>query len=196
MKKLLKRIKPPVSWQKPVIVLLGIFCGLAIYVFYVSKAQSYLGDNPETCINCHVMIPHYANWAHNSHGRETTCNDCHVPHDNIFNKYLFKAGDGLNHVTMFTFSLERQVIIMEEETRDLIRENCIRCHEKTVKKEFIYTVQPNYHNFLEERWCLDCHRETPHGKVNGLSSTPGALTIQKSKSVVAGWMEKELRIKN
>jgi len=191
MKKFLNRIKPPLPWRMPVTVLLGIFFGLAAYVFYASKAQSYLGDNPETCINCHVTIPHYANWAHNSHYLVTTCNDCHVPHNNIFNKYLFKAEDGLNHATMFTLRLEPQVIIMEDETRDLVRENCIRCHEKTVKKEFIYTVQPNYHNFLEERWCLDCHRETPHGRVNGLSSTPNALTIPKSKRIVADWLNNE-----
>jgi len=179
----------------PVTVLLGIFFGLAVYVVYVSKAQSYLGDNPETCINCHVMIPQYANWAHNSHGRVTNCNDCHVPHNNIFNKYFFKAKDGLNHATMFTLRLEPQVIIMEDETRELVMKNCIRCHEKTVKKEFIYDIQPDYHNYLEERWCLDCHREIPHGRVNGLSSTPNALTLPKAKSVVAEWLDKELKIK-
>jgi len=180
----------------PVTILLGIFVGLGVYVFYVSKAPSYLGDKPETCINCHVMIPHYANWAHNLHGRGTTCNDCHVPHDNIFKKYLFKASDGLSHATMFTLRLEPQVIIMEDETRDMVRENCIRCHEKTVRKEFMYAVQPNYHNYLEDRWCLDCHRETPHGRVNGLASTPNALTIAKGKSTVASWLENELRITN
>jgi cytochrome c nitrite reductase small subunit len=196
MKKFVRRIEPPLPWQMPVTILLGIFVGLAVYVFYVSKAPSYLGDNPETCINCHVMIPHYANWAHNSHGRGTTCNDCHVPHDNVFKKYLFKASDGLSHATMFTLRLEPQVIIMEDDTRAMVRENCIRCHEKAVGKEFMYAVQPNYHNYLEDRWCLDCHRETPHGRVNGLASTPNALTIQKAKSNVAGWLEKELRITN
>ena len=196
MNNLLNRIKPPLPWQMPVTVLLGIFFGLAAYVFYISKASSYLGDKPETCINCHVMIPQYANWAHNSHARVTNCNDCHVPHNNIFNKYLFKAKDGLNHATMFTLRLEPQVIIMEDETRDLVRGNCIRCHEKTVGKEFIYCVQPNYHNYLEERWCLDCHRETPHGRVNGLSSTPNALTIPKTKSTIAVWLEDELKIKD
>jgi cytochrome c nitrite reductase small subunit len=58
------------------------------------------------------------------------------------------------------------------------------------------SVQANYHNYLEERYCLDCHRETPHGRVNGLASTPNALTIQKSKSRIAVWMEKELKIDN
>jgi len=190
MSKLLDWLKPPLPWKMPVIVLLGIFFGLAFYVAYISRATSYLGDKPETCINCHVMIPHYANWAHNSHGRRATCNDCHVPHDNFFIKYLYKAEEGLHHAAAFTLRLEHQVIIMENEEREMVQENCIRCHEKTVGKEFMMAVQPNYHNYLEERYCLDCHRGTPHGRVNGLASTTNALTIPKSKSNVAKWLLK------
>jgi cytochrome c nitrite reductase small subunit len=62
MKKLLYRLRPPDIWERPVIKLLGIFASLALYGFYISKAWSYLGDEPQTCINCHVMIPEYANW--------------------------------------------------------------------------------------------------------------------------------------
>jgi cytochrome c nitrite reductase small subunit len=193
MKKLLYRLRPPDIWEKPVIVLLGIFVGLAIYAFYISKAISYLGDKPETCINCHVMNSQYANWAHDSHRRVTTCNDCHVPHNNFVNKYFFKAKDGLNHATMFTLRLEPQVIIMEEETRPMVQKNCIRCHSKTVGKEFMYSLAPGYHNYLEERYCPDCHRETPHSTVNGLASTPNTLTVQKTKNRIPGWLEEELR---
>ena len=195
MKKLLYRLRPPDIWERPVILLLGIFAGLSIYAFYISKAWSYLGDNPETCINCHVMIPEYSNWAHNSHRRTATCNDCHVPHNNIITKYYFKATDGLNHATKFTFRMERQNIIMEEETRPLIQQNCIRCHELTVNKEFMFSSTPGYKNFLEKRYCLDCHRELPHGRVHGLASTPNALTIQKMKSRIPGWLEEEMKTK-
>jgi cytochrome c nitrite reductase small subunit len=193
MKKLLHRLIPPASWQTPVIILMGIFFGLAAFAFYLSNAQSYLGDKPETCINCHVMNPQYANWAHNSHYRVTTCNDCHVPHDNIFSKYFFKATDGLNHATAFTLRLEPQVIIMEEETRTMVQTNCIRCHQHVVGEEFLMSVQPNHHNYLEERYCLDCHRETPHGRVNGLSSTPNALNIPRNKGTVPGWILEQVK---
>jgi cytochrome c nitrite reductase small subunit len=188
MKKFFRMLVPPLPWRMPVSILLGIFCGLGIYAFYISKAWSYLGDDPGACVNCHVMNPQYANWAHNSHGRVATCNDCHVPHENMFRKYLFKATDGLDHATKFTFRLERQNIIMNEKTRPLVQRNCIRCHEKVVGKEFMRAVQPNYKNFTEERYCLDCHRETPHGRVNGLASTPNAMITPKTKSpVVTGY---------
>jgi len=182
MKKLLYWLRPPGIWERPVILLLGIFAGLALYAFYISKAWSYLGDEPATCINCHVMIPEYANWAHSSHRRAATCNDCHVPHNNVFNKYFFKATDGLNHATKFTLHMERQNIIMEKETRPLIQKNCIRCHKTTVKKEFMYATTPDYQNYLEDRYCLECHREQPHGRVHGLASAPNALTTQKSEN--------------
>ena len=192
MKKMVRFLTPPPAWRSPVIILTGIFFGLTAYAYYISRATSYLGDDPQTCINCHVMIPEYSNWAHTSHRRTATCNDCHVPHDNVFSKYFFKATDGLNHATKFTFRMERQNIIMEEETRPLVQENCIRCHEKTVGKEFMYATTPGYDNFLEKRYCLDCHREIPHGRVHGLASTPNTLAIQKTKSRIPRWLEEEI----
>jgi cytochrome c nitrite reductase small subunit len=191
MKKFFHWIIPPLPWRMPVALLLGIFFGLGAYAFYISKAWSYLGDDPRACVNCHVMNPQYANWAHDAHFRVTTCNDCHVPHDNIFRKYLFKASDGLGHATAFTFRLEPQNIIMEEDTRPMIQKNCIRCHERVVKMEFLKSVQPNFKNWLDERYCLDCHREIPHGRVNGLASTPNAMITPKTKTVVAKWIGAE-----
>jgi cytochrome c nitrite reductase small subunit len=196
MKKLRTWLKPPLPWQRPVIILAGIFFGLTAFVFYSSRITTYLGDQPETCINCHVMIPHYANWAHDSHRRGATCNDCHVPHNNIVNKYFYKGTEGFHHAAAFTLRLEHQVIIMEEEEREMVQQNCIRCHGKTVSKGFIYAVQPDYHNWLEDRWCIDCHREIPHSIVNGLASTPNALSIQRTNGIVPEWLSKQLSLKN
>ena len=58
---------PPPGWKTPVIILLGIIAGLALHIFYVSNAVSYLSNDPETCINCHVMYPQYATWERGSH---------------------------------------------------------------------------------------------------------------------------------
>jgi len=196
MKKKFTFLTPPLPWRTPVSILLGIFFGLAVYAFYISKAESYLGEKPVTCINCHVMNPQYANWAHNSHRRITTCNDCHVPHNNFVNKYFFKAKDGLKHATMFTFRLEPQVIVMETNTRPMVQKNCIRCHNHTISMKFMRSVLPCYKNHLEERYCLDCHREEPHSLVNGLSSTPNALNIQKTRERVPKWLIKELKAEN
>jgi hypothetical protein len=47
MKELLKEIKPPLTWQMSVTILLGFFWGVAVYVIYISKATSCLGNKPE-----------------------------------------------------------------------------------------------------------------------------------------------------
>ncbi|HSH52035.1 MAG TPA: NapC/NirT family cytochrome c [Bacteroidales bacterium] len=79
MVQLIKKLTPPPQWKFPVIIILGILVGLSSYSFYISKAHSYLSDNPQTCINCHIMVPQYATWNHSSHREITHCNDCHVP---------------------------------------------------------------------------------------------------------------------
>lgn len=175
----MKRIKhwliPPESWQRPVIVMAGVFFGLAAYAFYISKAPSYLSDNPETCINCHVMNPQYNDWNHSSHREVATCNDCHVPHDNVFSKYLFKMQDGLRHATIFTLRTEPQTIYIREAGQEAVQSNCIRCHGRTTGMQYLGSVLPGYTNHLQQRHCLDCHRETPHSRVNSLSSAPNAI---------------------
>ncbi|ERI61733.1 hypothetical protein HMPREF1551_02412 [Capnocytophaga sp. oral taxon 863 str. F0517] len=35
----------------------GIILGLCGYIFYLSKAHSYLSDDPKACVNCHIMEP-------------------------------------------------------------------------------------------------------------------------------------------
>ena len=93
MKSFLRHI--PVQFIVPLFIVAGLIFGLGGYTLYMSRAHSYLSDDPEACINCHIMTPYYQSWDHSSHGRWATCNDCHVPHNNIANKYFFKAKDGL-----------------------------------------------------------------------------------------------------
>jgi len=112
--KLIRFFIPPPGWRFPVILALGTLLGLFGFAFYISKAYSYLSDNPKTCVNCHIMAPQYATWTHNSHRQYANCNDCHVPHNNLINKYYFKAKDGMRHASMFTLRLEPQVIRIKE----------------------------------------------------------------------------------
>jgi len=95
IRKLVRSLIPPTKWQLPVIIVLGIFAGLALYTFRVSNASSYISDDPKACINCHVMNPQYITWFHSSHREVANCNDCHVPQDNFASKYYFKAKDGI-----------------------------------------------------------------------------------------------------
>jgi cytochrome c nitrite reductase small subunit len=189
MMNFVKRLLPPRSWQTPVIVLLGVLTGLAFYILRISNAVSYLSDEPETCINCHVMNPQYATWNHSSHREVAHCNDCHVPHNNAINKYYFKAMDGLRHATIFTLRAEPQVIFIKEAGKAVVQDNCIRCHEKLVTDNAGIARFDSFRHFRTDRACVDCHRETPHGRVNSLASVPNAY-IPEQNEVVPDWLKK------
>ena len=186
--KLIEKIKPPENWKLPVLIILGIFTGLFIYVFYISKAHSYLSDKPETCVNCHIMAPQYATWNHSSHREVANCNDCHVPHNNIFNKYYFKAKDGLRHATIFTKRAEPQVIFIHEEGQNVVQNNCIRCHKKTISDDKMTRYTSSFNHYRQDRKCWECHREVPHGRVNSLSSVPNAR-VPLPESPVPEWLK-------
>ena len=191
MKIILKFLKPPDEWRLVVNLLLAIFIGIGFLAVYISNAPSYLSDRPETCMNCHVMAPQYATWQRSSHARVTVCNDCHVPHDNFFRKYAFKAQDGLRHATMFTLRLEPQVIHIKEAGVKVVQENCIRCHSSLVNDVSAHRVTGDNYLKGEGRLCWQCHRETPHGRVNSLASVPYAR-VPRLSSVIPQWMDQFL----
>lgn len=162
----------PSPWRIPCFALLGVLVGLGFTVARISRATSYLSDDPETCVNCHVMYPQYVTWQHGSHALVATCNDCHVPQDNIFNHYAFKAMDGLWHSTVFTMHWEPQVIRLSPRAIPVVEANCRRCHENVVNNVAIAAHQRS------DLRCWDCHRETPHGRVRSLSVMPPVLRPQ------------------
>lgn len=177
-----KRILPPPGWRLPVAVVLGILLGLSLYLFKASNAVSYLSDEPETCINCHVMNPQYATWNHSSHREHATCNDCHVPHDNVFHKYAFKAKDGLRHAKAFTLRQEPQVIQIKEEGIKVVQENCKRCHESLNENISAGDISLSDVHKGNGKLCWECHREVPHGTVKSLSVNPNALVPEQNET--------------
>ena len=191
----LKKLVPPDKWKLPVILILAIFTGLALFAFKISNAPSYLGDKAETCVNCHIMAPQYATWYHSSHREKTTCNECHVPHNNIFAKYYFKAKDGLRHATIFTLRREPQVIFIKEDGKKVVHKNCIRCHKELLTDSKLLARNTVTHTYRMERDCMDCHRETPHGRVNSLSSVPWAR-VPLPGTVVPEWLNNIMKIKD
>jgi cytochrome c nitrite reductase small subunit len=184
---------PPFGWRLPVNILLGILVGFALTAVRISNAVSYLSAKPETCVNCHVMYPQYAAWAHNSHGRPgvASCSDCHVPQDNFFRKYLFKASDGMRHSYVFTLRLEPHVIRAKNWAVEVIQENCQRCHENLIHRSKLVEVSGADKN--SELLCWDCHRDVPHGRVRSLAATPYALTPRLGPAIPQ-WMEEFLFI--
>jgi cytochrome c nitrite reductase small subunit len=182
---------PPPDWRMPVILLLGAFGGIGAYAMVVSNAVSYLSDSPATCVNCHIMAPQYATWFHSAHREHATCNDCHVPQDNFFKQYYFKASDGLRHATIFTLRNEPNVIVMHAPGRAVVQENCKRCHEYTNERVSASRVTFLSASHGEGRLCWDCHRDVPHGTVRSLAAVPDAR-VPVPASPVPEWLNELL----
>jgi len=148
---------------------LPLFVGVVVLVavlavgMYVTNFTVYLGNDPTTCNNCHVMDAAYEGWYHASHQRWATCNDCHTPHE-LIPKYFVKAKSGMNHVSMFTLGLIPEPLRAKPETDDMIQENCIRCHSETVSAIADGQMDAG-------RYCFDCHRSVAHGE-RGISILP------------------------
>lgn len=174
------------------IILAGVIVGLGGLFAYLLRFHTYLADDPSACVNCHIMTPYYYTWSKSSHGRDATCNDCHVPHENVFKKYFFKGMDGMKHVAYFVTNSESQSIMAEEASAQVIMNNCIRCHEQ-LNQEFVKAGRIDYMmaKVGEGLTCWDCHRNVPHGGMNALSATPNAeAQVPLPPSPVPEWLQK------
>ena len=134
---------------------------------YVTDFTAYLGNDPTTCNNCHVMDNAYEGWYHGGHKQWTTCNDCHTPHAFI-PKYLVKAQSGYHHVTAFLMGDIPDAIRAKPATKSVVQENCKRCHETTLMN---LDWSMAYVEGEQERYCFECHRSVAHGQ-RGLSILP------------------------
>lgn len=193
MEKLYQLLKPYGAWRITALIVLGALVGMSGFLIKISKVTSYLGDDPKTCVNCHVMTPEYNTWARSSHSKVATCNDCHVPHDNIFRKYYFKAMDGVRHATMFTLRMEPQSIVMHEAGREVVHENCIRCHSNQLRDIKLELNVANLKEHRTSRNCWECHREVPHGLVKSLSSVPYGKVTGEDVKAVPDWIKEKIK---
>jgi len=161
--------------------LVGVAIAMGLVLVRVANATSYLSDEPQACINCHVMTDAYASWQRGSHGRVAVCVDCHVPHSNLVAKYAFKGRDGLKHSYVFTRGTQPQVLALSAGAVPVVQANCLRCHDHQVMMVRVAGSS--------ERRCWDCHQGM-HGETRSLSASPAVL---RPRLPAAGldWIEKE-----
>jgi cytochrome c nitrite reductase small subunit len=144
------------------------------------------------------MAPQYLTWTHSSHREVAGCNDCHVPHNNVFNKYFFKAKDGLYHASIFTLRAEPQVIRAKAPSVKVIQNNCIRCHLDQVTDAKMAGFVEDHQGKRTDRTCWECHRDVPHGRVKSLSSVglqiaPIRLYTPSDRKIVPEWLEESMK---
>jgi cytochrome c nitrite reductase small subunit len=172
----------PRAVQVGVYGLAGAALGMALVLTRIANATSYLSDEPQACINCHVMTDAYASWQRGSHGQVAVCVDCHVPHSSFVAKYAYKARDGLKHSYVFTMRKEPQVLRLSARAVPVVQANCVRCHDHQLMMIRLAGSA--------ERRCWDCHQGF-HGKTRSLSASPSML---RPGLPAAGldWIKKEI----
>jgi cytochrome c nitrite reductase small subunit len=138
-------------------VAIGLLTGLGGYTFWYARGASYLSDDPQACVNCHVMRPQFAAWQASSHHAVATCNSCHVPHD-LLGKYYTKAENGYHHSYAFTFQNFPETIRMREHSREIVLRNCVECHQG-----FVGAVAAHQEDPQTRLDCITCHAGVGHG---------------------------------
>ena len=133
------------------VLVVGGLAGVGGFTFVYARGYSYLSDDPDACLNCHVMRDNFRSWSVSSH-RTVVCNGCHVPHE-LLGKYVVKAEHGVAHSWAFTFS-QPQNIRIKASSLAVVEENCVECHRDTLDRAFLLLEK--------EKRCATCHPEVGH----------------------------------
>lgn len=138
-----------------VALMFGVLGGMGVFTFGYGDGAAYLGNDPASCANCHVMQDHFDSWVKSSHHGVATCNDCHLPH-NFAGKWITKADNGFFHSLAFTTGDYHEPIRIKARNRRVTQGACLHCHEGFVD-----------HMLPVERGgdmlsCVHCHSDVGH----------------------------------
>ena len=136
-------------------VMLGVFAGLGVFTFGYGEGTAYLGNDPASCANCHVMQEHYDSWVKSSHKDVATCNDCHLPHD-FAGKWITKADNGFFHSLAFTTDNFHEPIKIKPRNARVTQNACLYCHDDLVNH-----MRPT-EDGGDMLNCVQCHSDVGH----------------------------------
>ena len=135
----------------------GLVIGAGGFGVYYSNATSYLSSDPSACVNCHVMKDQYNAWLKGSHTNVATCDDCHLPHDNIAAKYVVQIEDGLLHGSKFTTGDYPTNIRIRESSLAVTNGACLSCHGNLTND-----MRAAMGDTDESLTCTHCHARVGH----------------------------------
>jgi cytochrome c nitrite reductase small subunit len=146
---------------------IGTAVGIGSFAFRYAEGLSYFTTDPSACRNCHIMQPQYDSWQKGSHHAVAVCVDCHLP-EAFVPKYLSKTENGYRHGKLFTTQTFAEPIVVQARGREILEENCLRCHLPLVAE-----LSPGAPDAKHEISCVRCHSGVGHGEAARLG---GRLT--------------------
>jgi cytochrome c nitrite reductase small subunit len=139
-------------------LVLGAAAGVGAYTFIYARGASYLTNDPDACINCHVMREQYDGWVKSSHRAVAVCNDCHTPPGHVA-KYMTKAQNGFWHSFAFTTGRFPDEIYITARNHGVTEQACRKCHEQIVQE----IDGPHAEKTVKDQLsCTTCHRSVGH----------------------------------
>lgn len=135
--------------------LVGALGGLGVLTFTYGEGASYLSNNPEACVNCHIMRPQFDSWIASSHSAVAVCVDCHLPHGPVA-KWISKAENGWFHSVGFTLQNFPEPIRIKPRNLSIVQRNCSSCH-----LQMVHEMLPASRSG-EAVSCIHCHQEVGH----------------------------------
>ena len=139
-------------------ILLGVLAGAGVFTVVYAEGLSYLSNDPEACVNCHIMREQYEGWLASPHHAVAGCNDCHVPHA-LLSKYIAKGLNGWHHSSAFTLQNFEEPIRIKPGNGEVLQENCRRCHDGLVAD-----ITGHYGSDDPGPECVHCHVSVGHGR--------------------------------
>lgn len=137
--------------------LFGGVAGLGGFTLSYANFLAYLNNDPQTCVQCHIMREQFDGWARGTHHAVAVCNDCHAPHDNLVHKYYVKGVNGIRHSYAFTTGNHPEPIRITEMNYEVTLHACLYCHgDMTQAMNYAHTDDPTD--------CLTCHEGVGHDK--------------------------------
>jgi len=138
-------------------VFIGSVVGSGVFSVGYSELPSYLSSDPKTCTNCHVMQEYYNAWDKGPHHAVATCDDCHLPHDNIIDRYKVQLEDGILHTYRFTTQTYPTTIVIRPSSLEVVNGACLSCHGDMTEM-IRYTVSVTG----DPVTCTHCHSDIGH----------------------------------
>ena len=139
---------------------IGVLAGIGGVTFVYAEGLSYLSNDAEVCVNCHIMRPQYDGWQKASHHASAACVDCHLP-AGFPGKYITKAENGWNHSKAFTLQNFPEPISITPKNAEILQANCLRCHGAMLNELSIAFPEGAPR-------CVHCHQAVGHGEPVGL----------------------------
>lgn len=133
---------------------LGAAIGIGLFAFAYGEGGAYLSNDPDACVNCHVMNEAFDSWVKSSHHAVAVCNDCHLPPGAI-GKWLTKADNGLFHSIAFTTGAYPRPIRIKARNLRVAQDACIHCHRALLHPQLSGPRS-------ETPVCTHCHSDPGH----------------------------------